>query len=103
MIQTENNFEISVIQGDSYCLELDTKNVDSEIIKDIYFSSKYLGVCKKLRYDKINEVYTLELTPEDTRNFLTGEGDYDITVHFIGDAMETTLYRSTLKILRKSN
>ena len=97
----EGNVRLQLIQGDSFEREIYIEGAELNIIEGIYFSCEKLKICKKLYLN--GEYFVLNFTPEETINFPKSEVDYDLTVKFIDNKIETVSYRSQLTILPKIN
>lgn len=93
--------KIEIIEGDSYKREITVEGVDSSLIEGIYFSCEVLKICRKLSFEE--GVYILSFTPEETEKMGKFQGNYDLTVKFIGNIINTIQYRSPFIILPKNN
>ena len=94
--------QIKVIQGDSYQLNVSVENV-TNAIDNITVSSEKLEIKKVLTYDSVNNKYIFTLTPNETRNFTVGKTDYDLTIFFADDNVQTIVYKSEITVLPKTN
>ena len=95
--------KIEIIQGDSYTRNITIQGVDIALIEGIYFSCETLGICKKLEYDDEQKKYILSFTSEETNNIAKFEGNYDLTIKFIDDQINTVQYQSPIFIRKKNN
>jgi len=93
---------IKVIQGDSYQLNVKVENITSAIDHVVVSCSK-LEIKKELTFDSENNKYIFNLTPEETTNLKTGTFDYDLTIFFADENVQTIAYRSDLVVLPKTN
>lgn len=95
--------KIEIIQGDSYTRNITIQGVDIALIEGIYFSCESLDICKKLEYNNEQNKYILSFTSEETSNIDKFEGNYDITIKFIDDKINTVQYQSPIIIKKKNN
>lgn len=95
------NSTIKLVQGDSYQRSLTLEGIEPVSIEGIYFSCKGLNICKKLDY--VDGVYTFNLSAEETKNFKEFYGDYDITIRFIDNKIQTAFYKAIFNVLPKTN
>lgn len=95
------NTNITIIQGDSYVKNVTLGGVSIDIVKDIWFSSKALNINKKLSLN--NGVFELKFTPEETSSLQVGNFDYDLTLRFVDENVDTISYQSLIRILEKNN
>ena len=94
--------QIKIIQGDSYQLNVSVTN-NSYIIDHITVSSKKLRILKTLVYDSSSNKYMFIMTPEETAVLATGNFDYDLTIFFVDDKVQTVAYRPEFVVLPKTN
>lgn len=93
--------EIKIIQGDSYRREITIENISNELIEGVYFTCGDLDICRKL--DFYDGVYILSFTPQETEEIGKFNGNYDITIKFVGNVVNTIQFRSPINIIPKNN
>lgn len=94
--------QIKVIQGDSYQLNVSVTNA-SGTIDHIVVSSKKLNIKKTLTFDSENNKYIFKLTAEETANFPVLTTDYDLTIFFTDENVQTIAYKAEIVVLPKTN
>ena len=93
--------KIEIIQGDSYKREIVVEGVDNELIEGIYFSCNDLNICRKLDFN--DGVYILSIFPQETQEIKNFQGNYDITIRFADNTINTIQYRSPFVVKEKNN
>ena len=102
MVIAQGNDQINIIKGDSYEKTIEFTNIDISLIENVFFSCKELNLQKKL--DLVNEqYYSLTFSSEETQNFESTSGSYDLTVFFKDKKIKTVIYQSIIKINPKNN
>lgn len=94
--------QIKVIQGDSYQLNVSVTNA-SGTIDHIVVSSKKLNIKKTLTFDSESNKYIFNLTAEETAEFPVITTDYDLTIFFTDENVQTIAYRAEIVVLPKTN
>lgn len=94
--------QIKVIQGDSYQLNVSITNA-SGTIDHIVVSSNKLVIKKTLTYDSENDKYIFKLTADETAILKTGNFDYDLTIFFTDENVQTIAYKAEIVVLPKTN
>ena len=94
--------QIKVIQGDSYQLNVSIENITSAI-DHVVVSCGKLEIKKTLNFDSETNKYIFSLTPDETAILKTGTYDYDLTVFFADEKVQTIAYRSDIVVLPKTN
>ena len=94
--------QIKVIQGDSYQLNVSVTNA-SGTINHIVVSSKKLNIKKILTFDSESNKYIFNLTAEETAEFPVITTDYDLTIFFTDENVQTIAYRAEIVVLPKTN
>ena len=95
-------YEIEIVQGDNYNLEVELENMQLDIEIEIFFSCEKLGICKKFYYDETYKSYFLSLLPTETEKLPAGTYDYDFTIK-TSNAIKTFQYKSIIVIKEKNN
>ncbi len=103
MYQNRDQSDMVIIQGDSYQKNVYIDGVFLSAIEGVYFSCGKLNLSKKLDFDDANNNWFLLLTPEETEILKPVVTDYDITVKFNGNKVQTGLYRGKLIVSEKNN
>ena len=93
--------KITIIQGDSYERYITIEGIDLDLIEGVYFSSAKLNCSKKLFLK--NTDYVLSFTPEETMSFPVFNTNYDLTIKFVGNKVNTVQHHSIITILPKTN
>jgi hypothetical protein len=94
--------EIEVIKGDTLELSFEVENIEIDLIKNVYFSSRNL-LTKEFLWDEISEKYRLTISSQETEIFPVGKASYDITIIFVDETVKTIQYRGPLVVYPKDN
>ena len=96
------NNEITIIQGDTYQAKLTVKGLDStQYVDKCVFSCCYLNIKKEMEIK--DNSFLLKFTPEETMAMKNCETDYDITLSFVDESIDTVIYGGKIKVLLKKN
>ena len=96
--------KISIIQGDGYEAKLRFSGIpDVRAIKRVTFSCNFLNLCKEVEYDEEEGAFILRFTPRETSSLTPCVTDFDITVEFDNENVQTPIYRKSITIQRKVN
>lgn len=102
------DYDLSIIQGDVISIVYQFLDVNKQILTDNIISHVYM-TCERLNYQ--NELvwnptyqgYQLDISSDITINFPQCLTNYDLTVEFIGNIMQTEIYEAELRIFLKRN
>lgn len=101
--QSYGCYDLFIIQGDNFNSNVLIDGLsDTRIIQKIVFSSKKFNLKEEL-IEEDDGTYTLIIPSEKTKNLEVGVGDYDLTVIFFDNSIQTVVYRGKLCILEKVN
>lgn len=93
--------ELKIIQGDTANITF-TIEKGADLIEELYFSSKGLGISQKLT--KINDTqYLASFDTDITCNCKNGYTTYDITAILKDNQVSTLVYSGELRVLKKEN
>lgn len=92
---------IKIVSGDTYQKRVIIDDIDNEIIKSIYFTSKELNICRELVFR--DGAYILTLNSEETKYDEIFRGYYDLTIEFIDGKINTIVYQKPILIEPKEN
>ena len=93
--------KITIVQGDSYERYITIDGISLDLIEGIYFSSDKLNISKKLILK--SNVFVLSLTSEETKDLPVVNTNYDLTIKFNNNKINTIQYQATISILKKNN
>ena len=103
MNQDRCQSDMVIIQGDTYQKNVSIDGVFLSAIEGVYFSCGKLNLSKKLELDDSTNCFALKFTSEETKQLRPIVTDYDITVVFQNDKVQTGLYRGKLIVAEKNN
>lgn len=94
---------ITLVQGDDLGLDLNVLGGEEiEFIKEVIFSCAEQGIVK--RCTKVDDnLYYLEISSEETKEFVPKICSFDITLRFYDGEIVTALFQNKLQVLRKRN
>ncbi len=103
MEQCRCQSDIVIIQGDTYQKNVIVDGVFLSAIEGVYFSCGKLNLSKKLEFDGSINKFVLILSSEETASLKPVVTDYDITVKFEGNKVQTGVFRGKLIVSEKNN
>lgn len=93
----------TIIQGKSYALRLRFGASDLENINKIWFSCSELGILKEMEFDGV-DMYSFELSWEETQAFKACQTTFNITIQLIGAEEKRDIANGVqLKVERNMN
>lgn len=93
---------LSVIQGDTFAINLTVGGADAGALEKITFSCRDQNIVQD--FIKLDEgVYALEIGSDKTKKFTPKVSSFDITGIFIDGEKVTASYHNRLLVLRKEN
>ena len=92
---------LTIIQGDTHNSTV-TVEVGAELIEDLYFTSKYLGISQQLT--KINDTQWLITFETDfTCDCKVCKATFDITAILKDGQVNTKIHNGEIQVLKKEN
>lgn len=93
---------LSIIQGDTFEIELTVGGVGVEILDKITFTCNDQGIVQDFK--RVDDgIYYLRVESEKTKNFTPKVSSFDITGTFVDGEKVTATYQNKLLVLRKEN
>ena len=108
MYNNTSDFDICLIQGDDFNIVYqftDGKGsiLDNTIISKVYMACEALGYQAQLIWDTTYCGFALSIPATQTANFIQTVSNYDITVYFVSNTIQTEIYQAKIQVLLKRN
>ena len=105
---TNTAFNITVIQGDDVNFVYQFVDANGNILNTLTISTVYmtcsdLNFQTTLTYDTLYQGFALSIPAATTATFAQMLTNYDLTVYFIDDIIQTEVYDAKLQVLLKKN
>lgn len=95
---------IDIIQGDSLQIRVNVGTLkNSELIDEIVFCSRRLGIHKVAWWNEELGSYYFELTPQETAELPACRADYSLTVKFVDGNVKTPCLTGDIFVREKVN